>query len=535
MASKKPGRRRVLQDHHRRGKVYVPPFVAGLGDYPNVRGHTWHDDVSPEFMWIALLYLAARERSAELAQEVVRAVRSLRGIKRAQTFAATSAWSALSPASSRTIRARLRKDGHLAELTEALAPLVWLYPECPMAPVFRAGRKKPTSEQRDAYLERMRQAAMLLLIRRTRDAALIQGIAVFAAVAGGGMSPRGLDLQNLPRLMEYPHTPESRRMEQTVRMTASMLALTCDGGNVWRSYFWRRGYALSECHLARDRFHAGADDGAAMAEAIVAAFENLSAELETEFAEAWAHCPVDLSAPHQSQVIGGLLARQVRYVRHLLITPRLLLDELGQPLLRSMVESAMTLAWLVRKGQAEDYARFVEFGLGQEKLALEHLRADVSESCAYLAGRRKSELSARSEWLESQRFSALLSVDVSTGWTQMSLRELAEQAGVLDLHNRIYGPTSAQVHGSWNAVGRTALRYCLNPLHRLHMVPDIETTRVDITMVVQALQILGSSWEVTREWAKEMPACRCVPAALSRLSTILDASDSQEADAEAGD
>jgi hypothetical protein len=272
--------------------------------------------------------------------------------------------------------------------------------------------------------------------------------------------------------------------------------------------------------LPRNRFHAGAEDSPGIAEAIVALFEQLSADLEKEFAEGWAHCPVDLAHPQQSQVIGGLLARQVRYVRHLLITPRLLLDELGQPLLRSMVESAITLAWLIRKGQPEDYTRFVLYGLGQEKLALEHLKAAQPEPGAYLEQRRQQELYVRGDCLEGQRVSWLTSVDVSTGWA--NLRELAEQAGMIDLYNSVYGPTSAQVHGSWNAVARTAMRYCLNPLHRLHLVPDIETTRMDLTTVVTALRILERGWEATCEWAKEMPPSKCLPATLSKLSALLD-------------
>src|SRR5207245_1588772 len=94
---------------------------------------------------------------------------------------------------------------------------------------------------------------------------------------------------------------------------------------------------------------------------------------------------------------------------------------------------------------------------------------------------------------------------------------------MIDLYNTVYTPTSSQVHGSWNAVGRTALRYCLNPLHRLHMVPDIETTRLDLTSVVSALRILHRSWDVWREWAPDVPASACLPAALAEIAATLDA------------
>lgn len=526
--NKKGPRRHVLSDHKKRGKAYIPPFVDGLRNYPNFQGHTWHDDVLPELMWIALLYQAEPTRAGELAAEVVRAARVVHHGRRRLPFAMTSAWSALSAAASKRVRALLQKTECFEVVSAALAPLVVLYPQCPMTPIFRRRAPKPSDEQLDAHLAQMGRAAEKLLIRRTRDAALIQGIAVFAMAASGSMSPNGLVLQDLPLLTDYPTTPESKRIEQRVRLTSSMLARTCEQDSGWREYFWRRGFALSPCLVAPDRFHAGVHDTMETAELILSALETLSASLEKEFEAAWTSFPVDLASPMKSQVIGGLLARQVRYVRHMLITPRLLCDELGQPLLRSMVESAITSAWLIRNGQPADLERYVLFGLGQEKLALEHLSA-TAETSVFLEERRQREIAVRTEWLDGQRFRSLLPVDVSSSWmAPRSLRDLAEQVDMIDLYNTVYTSTSAQVHGSWNAVGRTALRYCFNPLHRLHMVPDIESTRMDLMMVLTALRILARSWEVTREWASDMLPCASVSQALREVETLLDGKSTEQ-------
>jgi hypothetical protein len=64
------------------------------------------------------------------------------------------------------------------------------------------------------------------------------------------------------------------------------------------------------------------------------------------------------------------------------------------------------------------------------------------------------------------------------------------------------------------------------------MVPDIETTRIDLTTIVRALRLLNRSWAVAREWAADFPESRCVPEALDRILAILDAEQTSRHSAE---
>ena len=47
--NKKP---RVLSDHKRVGKKFIPPLIAELGPISEVR---WINDLVPELVWLALL------------------------------------------------------------------------------------------------------------------------------------------------------------------------------------------------------------------------------------------------------------------------------------------------------------------------------------------------------------------------------------------------------------------------------------------------------------------------------------------------
>ena len=53
----------------------------------------------------------------------------------------------------------------------------------------------------------------------------------------------------------------------------------------------------------------------------------------------------------------------------------------------------------------------------------------------------------------------------------MTLRAMANEAGLDDLYRYIFQPSTGVVHGEWWAIEDYAMERCWNPLHRLHWVP----------------------------------------------------------------
>jgi hypothetical protein len=112
-------------------------------------------------------------------------------------------------------------------------------------------------------------------------------------------------------------------------------------------------------------------------------------------------------------------------------------------------------------------------------------------------------------------------VDLSN-WTKLKVRELAEQAGMIETYNAVYGPMSASVHGSWNAIARTGMRYCMNPLHRFHMVPDVHGLTIDLTVPLTGVRVLQVGWEAYRKWATGVAPLECCERALDEVATVLE-------------
>jgi hypothetical protein len=167
------------------------------------------------------------------------------------------------------------------------------------------------------------------------------------------------------------------------------------------------------------------------------------------------------------EVIGRLLSRQVNLTSELAGNPTIWNSNMAPLVLRSMVEALITAAWILEDPHARSES-FILYGLGQEKLLLEHHKALLTEEG--LDPNKDQEMQEWEEWLNSQRYTSLTDVNVGD-WAGLNLRRRAEEAGQLDLHQLDYARWSGAVHNMWQHLVRYNVQQCQNPLHGFHRVP----------------------------------------------------------------
>ena len=193
--------------------------------------------------------------------------------------------------------------------------------------------------------------------------------------------------------------------------------------------------------------------------------ENLSAHVFARL-EAWRHGE---ESRQVQEVLGGILARQATLATELAINPYILNIHTAPLLLRPMVESCINVAWILQSSE-ERCKMFVSYGLGQENLLLEQSKADLRE-----AGEDPDEnpgIKQWEQWINSQRFTFLTEVNVGS-WSGSSLREMAEEVGLMGIYRVDYAMWSGATHNTWNHISHANLRPCVNPLHGYHRVPEI--------------------------------------------------------------
>jgi len=202
----------------------------------------------------------------------------------------------------------------------------------------------------------------------------------------------------------------------------------------------------------------------------------------------WHAFPLDLTRREIHEVIGALLAKQCALAIGIGDNAPAWTPDLAGVLLRAMADVHITLAWIMLKPE-ERSRQFVLHGLGQEKLLLEHLRARGIDD----------EVTRSMEgWIDSQRYTFLTEVNVGS-WADVSIRDMAEEAGLLDFYRLRYSPLSAEAHSMWNHIARFNLRVCKNPLHRYHRIPEIKTFSPNYRVFDSAAEMLAMTFKAVDE------------------------------------
>lgn len=205
--------------------------------------------------------------------------------------------------------------------------------------------------------------------------------------------------------------------------------------------------------------------------------------------ESWTVNPNNIEV---HETIGGLMARQVSLFVQIVSNPGIWNGHVGPLVLRSMVDTYINFCWIwgspVERAQA-----FIQYGLGQEKLNLEHLKKAMQE-----AGDDPDQSEVVNDlttWIDTQRWRFLTDVNVGS-WSGKSTRAMAEEAGCKEIYNHAYQPFSAPVHSMWNHIAKYNLQHCNNPLHKYHRIPIDPEMHLDISYVVNAAKYVEKTFHV---------------------------------------
>jgi hypothetical protein len=229
------------------------------------------------------------------------------------------------------------------------------------------------------------------------------------------------------------------------------------------------------------------DPGLDAVHQLIEAFTGRAREELEHRLKAW---PLDLAKRDFHEVVGALLARQVTLASQLAACPPIWNGHIAPLILRAMADAYITLAWLL-KDPLDRCKKFIHYGLGQEKLQLEHRRAEMETRQPHEGEREYCE--AIEAWTNSQRATFLTDVNVGS-WSGMSTRAMAEEAGCLDFYNYVYTPFSACSHSMWQHVARYNLKECRSPLHRFHGVPAVRDAPLDTDYLYLAAKYLQKTF-----------------------------------------
>jgi len=177
----------------------------------------------------------------------------------------------------------------------------------------------------------------------------------------------------------------------------------------------------------------------------------------------------DLYAPSRFEVLTGVVGRALRLVRTIAGYPLMWTMEQGAPVLRALVESRITLRYLLAKDDPELYEKYKAFGVGRLKLLKLHLE-EVIDAVGEGGEGLQDYRDLISGYVNRDRYEEFINIDLGGTFSGVDMRRMANDVD-LDLDYRLmFAPASSNVHGEWGAIDMNVFEACLNPLHGHHRI-----------------------------------------------------------------
>jgi hypothetical protein len=203
--------------------------------------------------------------------------------------------------------------------------------------------------------------------------------------------------------------------------------------------------------------------------------------------------PIALYESETYEAIGGLMARQATLSIQLAMSPSIWNGHIAPLILRCMTDAHITLTWILNDPAARA-KQYILYGLGQEKLQIEHLKSDADQDDE----RIRQMIEMKEAWLNSQRRDFMTEVNVGN-WSGLNTRQMAQESACEGLYKFAYTPFSGVAHNMWQHVSLYNLKPCSNPLHKYHRVPSILDAPMDPDFVYRSAKYLDRTYEAIDE------------------------------------
>jgi hypothetical protein len=199
---------------------------------------------------------------------------------------------------------------------------------------------------------------------------------------------------------------------------------------------------------------------------------------------------VDLYEPVGDEVFGGLFARVFRFLQTFVLDYHILADDLGQVVLRMMLEAVFYMRFLAQQEDQALFLAFQEYGIGQEKLYKLQLRKLLEEGKAKDTPGLRAFIDADSD---EEIADELVKVRLKNF---EDLRKIATDAGMKDDYVLHYQPESILVHGHWPALRGYYFESCRESLHREHLQPNFRLPALNPHLLDRAFELFLDAYKL---------------------------------------
>jgi hypothetical protein len=471
MSDKKP----LFSDHRRVGKKFIPP-MAGVTEIHYIKR------ILPEIAWLDYFVKhLGPKKGVETLGVFMESCFHLKDWGRKPDFSLISNYQILTAPDWEQFQNILKAKAIFLDCLDALTSFICCFPSG--NPFVNLIADSKIRLQTESEVGLARQVVSRLFDRRSPEATLVQSVSLWIDIKVGKYHV----------LPDYPFydfktifgnfdSQPSNELAASVRMHVNSNFMVCGDkmGDTWAKYFWNRGRELTPIAIKNSIREVTDKNKCHPVIRFGIDYESYAWQVVDDI---WSKLPIDIYQSEFFEVIGALLARQCNLAIKLAQNPTLWDYHAGPLFLRAMTDCYITAAWIC-KDRIDRAQKFILYGLGQEKLQIEHLKTAVETAQPEDREFLEQRIEIQQAWLNSQHYSFLQHVDVGS-WSGISTRKMAEEAGCLDLYNFAYTGWSHAAHGTWNHIGRFDALPSDEPLHKHLWQPANLEHGQQIDVVVQ--------------------------------------------------
>lgn len=461
--SKRRGRRRgkqkkkrtntsSLNQHHREKKTLLPPLMRLPGG-GLTNPSPWIDDRLPELLWACLIISAIpRERALAIFRSIAEIGFNYRD-------------------SDETAEWRLYLSDFPNYPEELLQQLIEIVARDPLGyaslrplllfdtlPGKEQWVKLLSVEPQNDDWNTLSNAVLVTLDHQSQEATDVRWLSLLFKIALGRVVFPETMKDKAEEIIHYPNRGDMRSVRPSIRSMELFIGMPHKEDalpNSWPSDFWSEGFSRTDCIPAEKPRSVGEKHD------VVKTFDSLRLAINT-LIEHWFNTVQTTAIDARHDGSFGLCFFAIAALTEMLLG-RNAYGITGRALIRTLVETRITLAYLKVKDDVELWKKYRTFGVGQAKLAL--LKLDNIEDHPDFTAPDVLESLSNEDY-----FQEFVAIDLGH-WCGLDLRKMAEISKTKDDYDRFYGWSSTFVHGHWGAVRDTTMLHCLNPLHRLHRIP----------------------------------------------------------------
>jgi hypothetical protein len=215
-------------------------------------------------------------------------------------------------------------------------------------------------------------------------------------------------------------------------------------------------------------------------------------DIESELTERWNQIIPTIEDSEFIEVVAGLLSRQVSITNYYIKSPLTWNGDIGTIILRTICENVINLSWILKDDSLNRARMFIMYGLGQEKLQLEHRKSEIKTRNA--TDEENEMLEIMEESLNRERYTFLTDVNLGS-WSEKSILKIAEESDCIDFYHFVFTPFSNSAHGTWNHLMKYSLKASTNPMHNNIKRPIFLDLRPDIHFAELAMKYLSKAFD----------------------------------------